>query len=108
MRYERETKSVDESGGFDVQGRVVDVLDAPRGGRSRVTVLVERVSEEPTATATPGHDPEGVDLYESGNPEPVDTTEKTAWFCGEPKSDDEPCEREVDGPDETCWQHGDE
>lgn len=92
-RYERQVLAVVD-GGFDVEGRIVEVLEAPRSGRSSVTALVE-VPDKTAPTTTPaGDDPEGVS--------------KQTWFCNEPKADDKPCQREVDERGEKCWQHEDE
>ena len=107
-RYERRVLAVDDDGGFDVEGRVVAVLDSPKAGRSQVTALVE-TETTPTTFAGNGDDSEGIELYAAGSDEPVQTIpEKSTFFCGEPKSDDTPCEREVNGPDDTCWQHSKE
>ena len=107
-RYERRVLAVDDDGGFDVEGRVVAVLDSPKAGKRQVTALVEvaEAAVETTAPATFEDDSEGVDLYQAGSDEPVDSIPpKTTFFCGAEKSDGEPCEREVDDPDDTCWQH---
>ena len=99
-RYERRILAVDDDGGFDVEGRVVAVLDSPKAGRSQVTALVEvaEAAVETTAPATFEDDSEGV----------TETPPKTTFFCGAEKGDGDPCEREVDQPDDTCWQHPDE
>jgi len=110
--YERETHSYAD-GGFTTMGRVVDVLSHSPSGQ-RVTVLVEksgkisfeRVADEATS--------EGVDLYKAGSMEPVarvpdeeQAPRKSVFFCNAEKADGEPCEREVDHPEDTCWQHPD-
>ncbi|UBF22638.1 hypothetical protein HRTV-25_gp57 [Halorubrum tailed virus 25] len=93
-RYERRVLAVDDDGGFDVEGRVVAVLDSPRAGARQVTALVELAEEQKTpAPSTFQGVSEGV------------AASKQTWFCGEEKSDGKPCTREVDEPDDTCWQH---
>jgi hypothetical protein len=106
-RYERRVLAVDDDGGFDVEGRIVAVLDSPRAGARQITVLVE-LDSEPTVFHSPG-DPEGItedelaEAYRDLEHEP--TPPKATFFCGAEKSDGEPCGREVDEPDDTCWQH---
>lgn len=56
------------------------------------------VEEAPPATFE--DDSKGVSI--GFDPE---ASEKATFFCGATKADDTPCEREVDAPDETCWQH---
>ena len=92
-RYERRVLAVDSDGRVDVQGRILAVLDSPKGGERQITALVEvpETVVETTAPATFEDDSEGV--------------EKTTFFCNEEKSNGEPCTREVDGPNEACWQH---
>lgn len=91
-RYERRVLAVDSDGRVDVQGRILAVLDSPKGGKRQITALVE-VAEEPSAS-TPS--------TFQGTSEGVD---KATFFCNSEKSNGEPCTREVDSPDETCWQH---
>ncbi|OYR54988.1 hypothetical protein [Halorubrum halodurans] len=67
------------------------MLDSPKAGERQVTALVE-IAETVVGTPTPT-------TFEDVS-EGVET-----FFCGEPKADDEPCEREVDDPDDICWQH---
>lgn len=107
-RYERRVLAVDDDGGFDVEGRVVAVLDSPKAGRSQVTALVE-TETTPTTFAGNGDDSEGIELYAAGSDEPVQTVpEKATFFCGAEKDDGGQCGREVDNPEDTCWQHPEE
>ena len=102
-RYERVKLSLDGDC-CDVEGRIVDVLEAPRGGRNAITALVEVPVSETTAAADSGDS--GVDLYQAGSGEPVDTVpDKTTFYCQGTKANDEPCSREVDEPGERCFQH---
>lgn len=88
MWYSRETHCYDDCG-FAVDGRVVAVLShSPH--QSRVTVLVERA--EPTVF--------------SGHGEAV--SEGVSYECGAELSSGGTCTRDVDGPDELCWQHDEE
>ena len=93
-RYERCTLSVD-NGVCDVEGRIVEVLDAPRAGRNTITALVEVPSEESTTPTTFSTDPEGVD----------ETSKKGVFFCQGTNADDSACSREVSEPGDRCWQH---
>ena len=87
-RYERRVLAVGEDGSLAVEGRIVAVLDSPRTGQTQITALVEIAEEDaPTGETSP------------------EAVEDETFYCGEPKSNDEPCEREVDQPDDTCWQH---
>ena len=89
-QYER--KQIDIEGDtFHIDGDVVDVLEAPRGGRNTITVLVELPGPETAAAATKDNS-EGV-------------KDKSTWFCLEPTGDGEQCQREVDHPESACWQH---
>lgn len=104
--YVRETHSYDDDG-FTVMGRVVAVLShSPHN--SRVTVLVEKsptVSFEKVADEAT---PEGMTLDEIAEaevPDEDETPRKARFFCNEEKADGDPCEREVEHPDDTCWQH---
>ena len=89
-RYERRILSPD-SGVYTVEGRIVQVLESPRGGRNTITVLVE-VPDEETPTASPGKSTSG-------------SRSKSTFFCQGTTADDEPCSREVDEPGERCFQH---
>lgn len=109
-RYERRVLTLDQDGGVDVEGRVVSVLDSPKGGRNTVTALVEVPETLPPATF--GDDSEGVDKeermaegYRKAAERDASFPPKATFFCGAEKSDGDPCGREVDEPDETCWQH---
>lgn len=107
VRYERQVLAVQDDGSIDVKGRVVSVLDSPRKGRNRITALVEiPQTEDKTSTpATFEDDSEGVEQYQLESLEPVYTKEKATFFCGHEKEGGGQCERTVDEPDETCWQH---
>lgn len=91
-RYERRVLAVDDDGVVDFEGRIVAVLDSPKAGKRQITAIVEMDSEPPVSTFT--DDSQG-----------VDTPKKATFFCNEEKADGEPCEREVDQPNDTCWQH---
>jgi len=45
---------------------------------------------------------EAVSSDETSHTEPPETE---TFRCGVAKSDGSPCSREVDGPEQTCWQH---
>lgn len=93
-----------------MEGRIVEVLEAPRGGRNTITALVEvpqaGVEEPAPAASDVEDDSEGVDLYQAGSDEPVDTVpDKATFYCQGTKANDEPCSREVDEPGDRCFQH---
>lgn len=106
-RYERRVLAVDDDGGIAVEGRIIAVLDSPRAGVRQITALVE-VAEKSTASApaTFQGDSEGVDKERLAEGyRKAGERSKQTWFCNEEKSNGEPCTREVDAPDDTCWQH---
>ena len=90
MRYEREQVRFDRDDGFDVDGRVLAVLNATH---RTAQVLVERPerleSVETTFTVGPAED---------ADEEPE---------CGAPTANGT-CTRTVDAPGERCWQHPEE
>lgn len=122
MRYER-CKLPVVDGVCDVPGRIVEVLEAPQGGRNQITALVE-VPSEPSATTTivsAGDTSERVvdvqremdrDLRE--NPKLYqaladdETPDERTVYCQGTNADDSPCSREVGEPGDTCWQHPEE
>ncbi|WP_229112795.1 hypothetical protein [Halapricum desulfuricans] len=95
VRYERQILSVKDDGRVACEGRIVAVLDSPKAGRTTITALVELPEEDPPAT------------FGAGSDEPVDEVPKKAtFFCGAEKANGSGlCEREVENPDDTCWQH---
>jgi len=100
-RYERQQVPAGED--FEVEGRVVEVLHQ---GRNTLTVLVEVADETTPAPATFEDDSKGVDVYEPGNPEPVDNIpDKATFYCIGTKADGSRCSREMDEPGERCFQH---
>jgi hypothetical protein len=113
-RYERRILTLGESNGVDVEGRIIAVLDSPKAGRNQITALVEVGEEVPPATfedESEGVTDEELAAAYKGAAERDRAAEfppKSTFFCGAEKGDGDPCEREVDEPDETCWQHPDE
>ena len=91
-RYERLVLSADD-GVYDVPGDIVEVLDAPRTGRKKITALVE-LDSTATTTATPTDD--------SGDAQGVTAP---TFYCTGTKANDDPCSREVDEEDGRCFQH---
>lgn len=48
---------------------------------------------------------EDTDDAQDDESEDAEESEDETFTCGVEKGDGEPCGREVDSPDDTCWQH---
>jgi hypothetical protein len=83
-RYEKQQLHI-KDGGIEVDGRIIHVISV---WSNTIMALVELPEEDEDLPATFTDDPEGV-----------------TYLCNARKADDTPCEREVSGPGETCWQH---
>lgn len=92
-RYERQVLTVDDGGGFDIEGNIVAVLHSPQGGKRTVTALVE-IPETNSEATTPT-------TFTNNS----DSSDKLTFFCGAEKSDGTPCERVIDNAKDNCWQH---
>lgn len=114
VRYERRILTLGERNGVDVEGRIIAVLDSPKAGRNQITALVEVGEEVPPATFEDEServtDEELAAAYKGAaeRDRTAEFSQKSTFFCGAEKGDGGDCEREVDEPDETCWQHPDE
>jgi hypothetical protein len=95
-RYERQTLSLSD-GVCDVEGRIVEVLAAPRGGKNSITALVE----------VPADLTDREDVYRVGQKEPVEeiSNDGPPYYCTGTTSDDLRCSREVDEQGGRCWDH---
>jgi len=88
-RYVRRTYHYDEHG-FETDDEIIEILHhSPQ--KSRITALVLQDQDVPTT-------------FEKGAGESLP---KTTYFCNADTATGQ-CTREVDGPDDTCWQHSDE
>lgn len=96
--YQRQYHSFDEEDKFSVDGEVVHVAATPKGLSHGAEVLVE-LSEEDEKLSV--EDDQKDQEKHSG------TEEKHRFFCNEELESGNRCSREVDLPDEKCWQHRD-
>ncbi|MFC6811644.1 hypothetical protein ACFQGT_09900 [Natrialbaceae archaeon GCM10025810] len=99
--YSRETYSYDEP--FEVNGRIVEVLHhSPT--HSRVTVLVER----PESVVFTRADSDVSKRMSREAPDHVQSNwayEEASFTCDADLASGGTCTREVESPDERCWQH---
>ena len=87
-RYVRRTYYYDDDG-FETPDEIVEVLNH-NASKRRLTALVK--------------EPQTVTFEKAAG----QSLPKSTYFCNADKDSGGQCEREVNDPDDTCWQHEDE